>query len=79
MSDTYWCPITVAYCTDDCYSCLEFLTSCDRCYVGGHTDSGGFKGYLVGPGSIRCLCLNCYEIEGGESKEDLQEKIWNNV
>lgn len=74
------CPVAGRECADfdNCTGCLEWLTSCDRCHIGGHTDSGGFRGYLVGHGSVRCLCRDCYEIEGGEAKEDAQEAIWGN-
>jgi hypothetical protein len=72
------CPVAGMDCPDmdNCTGCLEWLASCDRCHVGGHTDAGSWKGYLVGPGEIRCLCEGCYEIEGGAEKEEEQELIW---
>lgn len=72
------CAVSGVDCPDmaNCTGCLEWLASCDRCHVGGHTDSGGWRGYFVGPGTIRTLCLDCYELEGGEANEEAQELIW---
>ena len=74
------CNVSGKDCPDmeNCVDCLEWLVSCDGCHFGGHTD-GGWKGYLVGHGSVRTLCDDCYEIEGGEAKEDAQELIWGNA
>lgn len=73
--ERFWCRISQSWCLDECDHCLPWLVTCDRCYVPGHTDSG-WRGYLVGPGAIRCLCHSCYEIEGGEAKEEEQERLW---
>ena len=72
------CPVSGADCPDmeNCMECQPWAASCDRCYVGGHSDSVGWRGYLVGPGIIRTLCEDCYGLEGGDAKHDEQEAIW---
>ena len=75
------CPVAGADCPDmdNCTLCLNWVASCDRCHVGGHTDSAGWWGYLVAPGTVRTLCRPCYEIEGGVAKEDAQAAIFGDA
>ena len=42
-------------CDDDCMECMDFITTCDNCYVPGHTDSDGFFEQPDG----RIFCWDC--------------------
>lgn len=49
----------------DCFCCAEFVTTCDRCHMGGHTDSG-WHGIEQEDGQPFVLCDDCCRIEDGE-------------
>jgi hypothetical protein len=48
---------------ENCYRCMEFVTTCDRCHSPGHTDSDGWYGIEMENGQPRVLCEDCFHIE----------------